>query len=103
MLKPNKYSVGYRQCDEDYQYKEELISVEEGMQIYITTDGFLDQNGGEKDFPFGKKRFQQIINDNVGNPMSSQKDTFLAMLKEYQEMVEDNERNDDITVIGLKI
>ena len=43
------------------------------MKFYITSDGYLDQNGGEKDFPFGKKRFGELIIKNFTKNMSEQK------------------------------
>ena len=45
----------------DYEYKETIIEVKEGMQFYCTTDEYIDQNGGEKDFPFGKKYIKSEI------------------------------------------
>jgi hypothetical protein len=34
------------------------------MQFFLSTDGYLDQNGGDKGFPFGKKKFSEIITNN---------------------------------------
>ncbi|MCU7834988.1 MAG: hypothetical protein KZQ83_06990, partial [gamma proteobacterium symbiont of Taylorina sp.] len=56
--------------------------------IYLATDGFLDQNGGKKGFPFGNKRFKKLLLEINHETMADQKQ---------------NERNDDITVIGVKI
>ncbi|MEA3314790.1 MAG: SiaB family protein kinase [Campylobacterota bacterium] len=103
LIKGNRYSVGYKKCDENYKYKETVLEVEEGMKFYCTTDGYLDQNGGEKDFPFGKKRFQNIIKNNHIKNMNFQKRMFLKNMKEYESMVENNDRNDDMTVIAFEI
>jgi len=102
-IKGNRYSVGYKKCDIDYHYNETIIEVEEGMKFYCTTDGYLDQNGGEKDFPFGKKRFSNLIKEIQSKPMSEQKDILIKKIEEYESMVIDNDRNDDITVIGFEI
>ena len=99
-IKGSRYSVGYKKCDINYNYKEHTIQVKDGMKFYITTDGFLDQNGGEKGFPFGKKRFKKIIEENYSKPMKEQKHIFLETLAKYQG---NNERNDDITLIGFEI
>ena len=99
----NRYSVGYKKCDMNYEYKETVIEVEEGMKFYCTTDGFLDQNGGEKDFPFGKKRWTNIIKENYIYSMDKQKDIFINKMNQYESMIVDNERNDDMTVIGFEI
>ena len=103
-LKGNRYSVGYKKCEMDYKYKETVLSVEEGMKFYCTTDGFLDQNGGTKDFPFGKKRFKAIINENYIKPMSVQKEVFVSTMQEYEKIMNENyDRNDDMTVLAFEI
>ena len=103
MIKGNRYSVGYKNCDADYEYKEIIIPVSEGMKFYCTTDGYLDQNGGEKGFPFGKKRFGNIIKEFHADSMADQQEMFLYEMASYEEQVTDNDRNDDMTVIGLTI
>jgi len=102
-IKGDRYSVGYKECRDDYNYKESIIPVRKGMKFYCTTDGYLDQNGGTKDLPFGKKRFANIIKQNHTKSMEEQKRIFIDELQKYQSEVVDNERNDDITVIGFEI
>ena len=100
VIKSNRYSVGYKQCNNDYEYKEDIIEVKKGMKFYLTTDGYIDQNGGEKGFPFGKKRFKKLIEENHHLDMEHQKDIFIREFYTYRK----NEvQNDDITLIGLKI
>jgi len=84
----------------DYAFKEHTIEAVEGMRFYLATDGFLDQNGGEKGFPFGKKRFQALLVEYARLSMAEQKKIFMQKLLEYQG---DNERNDDIAVVGFEI
>ncbi len=102
-VKGNRYSVGYKKCAMDYTYKETIMEVHQGQKFYCTTDGYLDQNGGEKDFPFSKKRFGNIIKDIHTKPMSEQKDIFIDEMDKYESMVENNDRNDDMTVIVFEI
>ncbi|MEA3315997.1 MAG: SpoIIE family protein phosphatase, partial [Campylobacterota bacterium] len=77
--------------------------VEDGMKFYCTTDGYLDQNGGEKDFPFGKKRFGNIIKENHTKSMDNQKSIFIDEMNKYEVMIENNDRNDDMTLIAFEI
>ncbi len=102
-VKGNRYSVGYKKCDSDYEYKETIIEVEEGMKFFCTTDGYLDQNGGEKDFPFGKKRFGNIIKEYYKESMSEIQTIFMMEMMEYESAIPNNDRNDDMTVIGFEI
>jgi len=102
-IKGNRYSVGYKKCAMDYEYKETILDVKPGMKFYCTTDGYIDQNGGEKDFPFGKKRFGNIIKENHTETMVDQQEIFLYKMFEYESMIENNDRNDDMTVIAFEI
>lgn len=100
IIKGNKHSIGYKNSIADYKFKDNLITPQPEMQIYITTDGFLDQKGGEKGFCLGRKRFQNLLSLCDNKPMVEQKNIFLKELVEYQATYE---RNDDVTVIGMKI
>lgn len=102
-VRGTRKSVGYKQCPFDFKYKESVIKLEKGTKIYLTTDGYLDQNGGEKGFPFGKKRFLNMIEECGHEPMPEQQEIFMYKMAEYEEMIEENDRNDDVTVIGLTV
>jgi len=100
MLKGSRHSVGYKKSDVNFEFSEHMLEVEEGMSFYLTTDGYLDQNGGANGFPFAKKKFQNIIREYAQKVMKIQKKIFLTKLKEYQQ---DEGRNDDITLLGFKV
>jgi phosphoserine phosphatase RsbU/P len=99
-ISTDRHSVGYKRSDSKYIYKEYTVDTSEGMSFYLTTDGYLDQNGGSKCFPFGKKRFKEIINTYYVESMADQQEVFLYEMAEYEGK---EERNDDITVMGFKI
>jgi len=100
MVKPDRYSVGYTHCKDTYQYKEHKITLEDGIRFYLTSDGFIDQNGGEKGFPLGKKRFMQMIGRYNKLPLAQQKSRFQEELLRYQGK---EVRNDDIVFIGFEV
>jgi PAS domain S-box-containing protein len=99
-IKGDRHSIGYKTSNENYKFTEHNISIEKDMRFYLTTDGYIDQNGGEKNFPLGKKRFKKIIEENLNKSFSEQQKILMENLAEYQK---DEERNDDITVIGIRI
>lgn len=100
IIKGSRHSVGYKKSDADFKFKEHTIEVREGMKFYITTDGYLDQNGGKKSFSLGKKRFGDMLMKNSDKTFSTQKRILINALKDYQG---EEERNDDITIVGIKI
>jgi len=99
-IKGSRHSIGYKKSDPNFEFKEHTIQVTKGMQFYLTTDGFIDQNGGEKGFPFGKTKFKNIIIQNYQKDMKTQKDNFIQELQNYQK---EYTRNDDITLIGVRL
>jgi PAS domain S-box-containing protein len=100
IIKGNRHSVGYKKSDKNYNFTDHNIDVDDSTSLYLTTDGYLDQNGGNKGFPFGKRDFTQLIKDNKDKTFASQRTIFMDALSDYQAK---EERNDDVTMIGLKI
>jgi len=100
ILKPNRTSIGYTKSKKDYHFTEQTLKYKDDIYFYITTDGFIDQNGGEKEFPFGKKRFKTLLLQHYKKAMLEQKEIYKKALLEYQGK---HERNDDITLIGFSL
>lgn len=99
-LKGSRHSVGYKKSDTNFVFQEYTIVAKEGMQFYITTDGYLDQNGGVQGFPFSRKRFMKTVEQTHHESMHVQKQNIKETLLAYQA---EEIRNDDITVVGLRI
>jgi len=99
-IKGNRHSIAYKKSDTNYEFTDHSIDVSSSTQLYLTTDGYLDQNGGDKGYPFDKKRFTNLILENINESFADQQELLLYELHNYQK---DEERNDDITVIGVKI
>lgn len=70
-----------------------------GWTYYMTTDGFLDQAGGEKNFGFGNQRFEGLIKDNAALPLRDQADFFESALDDY---MGDQPQRDDITLLSFR-
>jgi PAS domain S-box-containing protein len=100
MIKGDRQSIGYKKSEAYYQFKEHIIEVDRETCFYLTTDGFLDQNGGEKGYPYGKKRFKQLILDNYQKDFTEQKKIFLEEINKYRGSAK---QTDDMTFTGLKV
>lgn len=99
-IKADRYSVGYKDSDNNFEFKEHIIDVSIPTTLYISSDGYWDQLGGEKQLSFGKKRLQELIEKIKDEPLAEQQEEFIYTLAAYQA---DLERQDDITFIGLRI
>ena len=99
-IKGNRHSIGYKTSNSEYEFDDHEIELDETIRFYITSDGYVDQNGGEKEFPMGKTQFKKLIAKNYSLSMQEQKELFLEKLDSYQGQLQ---RNDDIAVIGFTI
>ena len=66
----------------------------------MTTDGLVDQVGGEKGRGFGKKRFVNILKELQGVPMQDLGCQLYTALNNYQG---DQIRRDDVSMIGFQL
>jgi len=98
--KGTKKGVGYRGISFDQTYQETVIPLKSGQSFYMTSDGYLDQVGGERKRMFGKKRFKELLLSMEKLPFTEQKKKLYKTLLEYQN---EEVRRDDVSVVGFKI
>ncbi len=76
------------------------IDVEKDDIIYLTTDGYVDQFGGEKNKKFLRKRFTELLLEIKDLPMFYQKK---KIREKFLSWKGETEQTDDIAVIGVRI
>ena len=99
-IKGDRHSIGYKKSEAGYVFKDHPVDISGETRVYLSTDGFIDQNGGEKGYPFGRKKFQQLLQLNHTKPFAEQQEILVNTIEDYRG---GEEKNDDMTVIGLKI
>jgi serine phosphatase RsbU (regulator of sigma subunit) len=98
VIKGDNQSIGYRRSSQNLEAASHSWEIETGDTFYLTTDGYIDQNGGERDYPLGKKKFIQFIADQSFKPLEEQQESFAMFLENY---MGNEPQRDDITVIGI--
>ncbi|CAG7580738.1 MAG: Photosystem I assembly protein Ycf3 [uncultured marine phage] len=95
-VKADKQYIG---CGEVYQFTEHEIQLEEGDMIYIFSDGFADQFGGERGKKYKYGKFQKKLIE-----ISDLKESFQKSIleRELNDWKGDQEQIDDVLVIGVK-
>jgi ligand-binding sensor domain-containing protein/serine phosphatase RsbU (regulator of sigma subunit) len=71
-----------------------------GDIMYLFSDGFHDQFGGEQDRKFGSKRFREFLLGISHLPMSEQKQIVAQVFSEWKG---NKAQTDDVLVIGVKM
>jgi PAS domain S-box-containing protein len=75
------------------------IDLEEGDTIYIFSDGYHDQFGGEDNRKYMTRQFKEYLAKIQGYTLTTQKD---LLQQEFLNWKGDNKQMDDILVIGLR-
>lgn len=99
-VKGDRKSIGghvFREREEPFtQHRFELQS---GDMIYLSSDGYADQNSFDRK-RLGSKKFQELIETNYDKPLNVQKKILFDVLKSHQGK---DEQRDDITVWGIRV
>jgi serine phosphatase RsbU (regulator of sigma subunit) len=94
----DKASIGGA-TEEDFTFTNHELQLQQGDSIYIFTDGYLDQFGGEKGKKFMAKNFRNLIETVHKRKMEDQYQQLNDTLKNW---AKDKEQVDDILVMGVK-
>ncbi len=100
LIKGDNKSVGYRRSADEMVFDAHEWAIRAGDRFYMTTDGYVDQNGGEKDLPFGRSRLSEVIARQEDVSLADQEAVFAAALREY---MNGETQRDDITIIGFTV
>lgn len=95
----DRKSIGGRQVEPVRQFTPQQFWLNKGDTIYLTTDGFADQNNPRNE-KFGVDRFRELLASVASLPLPEQKHTLEVTLDTYQK---GRPQRDDITVIGVRI
>jgi sigma-B regulation protein RsbU (phosphoserine phosphatase) len=80
-------------------YVNETTGLDATRTFYLTTDGFLDQAGGEKGYGFGNARFAEMLRKHANRPLAEQSAAFASTMTAYQG---DHPQRDDITILCFR-
>jgi len=97
-IKGNKQPIGA--FEHRKPFTNHSIQLEKGDSIYMFTDGFADQFGGEKGKKFKYKPFRNLIAENSNLPMEQQR-THLDY--SFEKWRGEFEQVDDICLIGIRL
>jgi serine phosphatase RsbU (regulator of sigma subunit)/Tfp pilus assembly protein PilF len=97
-IKADKQPIG--KYAENKPYTTHNVEVQKGDSIYIFTDGYADQFGGEKSKKFKAANFKKLLLSIQEKPMEEQKDIIDQTFKDWKGNLE---QIDDVCVIGVKI
>ena len=105
-----EYNTDHLNLGDDFgvtnrSFTEEMVTLEKNDIIYLFTDGYVDQFGGESGKKMKYPRFRKLLLEIGDKPLSTQKEELEIYLNQWR--TENNkvsyEQLDDISVIGFQV
>ncbi|MCX8143446.1 MAG: SpoIIE family protein phosphatase, partial [Bacteroidia bacterium] len=94
---PDKQPIGYHEGATPFNAQD--IEIAKGSYLYLFTDGYADQFGGEKNKKLGTKRWKEMLLELAQKSTKEQ----IEYLKDFfQKWKGVSFQTDDVTVIGIK-
>lgn len=99
-IKGDKTAIGGSQNEEERIFSLHMFELNDDSTIYLSTDGFADQFGGEKGKKFMYKQFKELLLSINDKTMSDQNKILDKALNDW---MGEHEQVDDICVVGLRV
>jgi serine phosphatase RsbU (regulator of sigma subunit)/tetratricopeptide (TPR) repeat protein len=97
-LKPNKQHLG--KVDNPKPFTTHEFELLKGDTLYIFSDGYKDQFGGEKGKKFKTTNFKKMLLEIQTKSMSEQKETIAQIFDNWKGLLD---QIDDVCIIGVRI
>lgn len=100
LIKGDHFGVGGISFRRKKAFKTKTLDISKPTTIYLYSDGYPDQFGGENNRKFMSKRLRRLIASIHTKPFTEQKDILESTLVDW---MTDQKQVDDILVIGMKV
>jgi len=95
------YSIGGAFMDlPDVKYTDNTIDIEKGLTLYMFSDGYYDQFGGQDGSKYMVSRFKELLAKNSSLSMDEQQ---TSLEKEFEDWKGSNNQVDDVLVVGVRV
>lgn len=99
-VKADKQPIGGLDADYRKPFTNNKVDLQSGDTLYMFTDGFADQFGGEKGKKFMLKNFEKLLLEINAETLNAQEDILNKRIEAWKGA---HEQIDDILVIGIRI
>jgi len=100
IIKGDTLSIGGAMLDQRKQFSSHEIQLKKGDTIYLFSDGYPDQFGGDRNKKYLVGRFKKFLHSIQQQTMHDQE---ILLKEELKDWMGDEEQVDDILIIGLRV
>lgn len=97
-LDASRYSLGSN--SPDFIPGTQTIPLQENDMLYLCSDGYCDQFGGEQNRRFGSRRLRELMRTLAVQPTAQQETEFIDAWKSWKGR---EEQTDDVLLIGIRV
>jgi phosphoserine phosphatase RsbU/P len=98
-IKPDRFPIGGYMGEQLKEFTNNEMDLQKGDVMYLFSDGYVDQFGGEDDSKFMVRRFRELLLKIYKEPMFEQKEILNQIHEEWRGKTV---QIDDILVIGIR-
>jgi PAS domain S-box-containing protein len=99
-VKGNRFSIGSYFDFKSRPFDHQEVEIKSGDMLYMFTDGYPDQFGGEHDRKFSYRRFRELLISVAHLPATEQREVLTARFTEW---MDDGNQTDDVCVLGIRV
>ncbi len=98
-IKGDPYSIGGAQHQNSKIFTSKTVNYEKGTKIYLLTDGYCDQSGGNSNKRFSSRQFESLLLEIQNHSMQEHKE---KLQQAFEEWMGSSKQRDDVLVVGIK-
>ncbi|MGZ3865802.1 MAG: PP2C family protein-serine/threonine phosphatase [Bacteroidia bacterium] len=97
--KPTKLPIGGGETGKEKKFESVHLQLNAGDMIYLSTDGYADQFGGEKNKKLTTKKFKNML-ESISGQNTEEQEKYL--LESFNKFKGSSEQTDDVLVAGIR-
>lgn len=99
-VKGNRFSIGSYFDFKSRPFDHQEVEIKSGDMLYMFTDGYPDQFGGDHDRKLSYRRFRELLISVAALPAIEQREVLTARFNEW---MGDGSQTDDVCVLGIRV
>lgn len=100
LFRGSRYPIGGWQIENQRTFSASIIPYDKGATLYLGSDGFQDQMGGDNNKKYKSKKLHELLSQISDMSMANQKD---VLQREFENWKNETPQTDDVCLVGVKL
>ncbi len=99
-IRGDVFPIGGVFAKKEIHYSNKAAHIESGMMLYLSTDGYKDQFGGDKKEKYKSTRYEKLLKEIFHLPMEKQQEKLLDDFLQWKGALP---QLDDVLIVGIRL